>query len=177
MRPTEAVAFVELVKQFVPQQTFSEYSTEAWELVLQDIPLTDAKEALKQVASRQTWIAPADILKEAKIIRRDRVERASPLAFQPTTGNARQYINELRAHLRACGDGEPQQVPELEQRFVPAELGHMFQPVPQVAPTRTLLPPVKIQPSPRTQALVRAHEERAAKAVLEGEILPAVRAS
>lgn len=173
MRPTEAVEFVELVKQFAPQQKWSEYSTEAWELVLEDIPLTDARQALKHVASRETWIAPADILKEAKIIRRQRVESASPLAFQPTTDEPRQYIKELRSHLRAVGDGVQHDVPQLEQRFNPAELGHLFQPVPQIAPTRTLLPAVKVQPGPHARALMRAHLERSAANVpLEGEILP-----
>ena len=150
----------------------------AWQSVLSDLAFVDAEQAVKAHYGRETErIKPAHIRAGVKQIRRERIDTAdASFVFNGDPDDIGEYRRQLRAHRRAVGDGQSaDERPQLEQRYSSPDqvMSQVFK-----SPTKTLIPGQRVAPSPRTQALLRAQLERGSKAdVLEGEILPAVRAS
>ncbi|MFB7672898.1 hypothetical protein ACFC26_15970 [Kitasatospora purpeofusca] len=75
MNELEAVALARYVRALCPQQKFDEYTPDAWHDVLGDYDLQDCKQAAADIARRQPWIAPAEIIDEVKRNRNGRLER------------------------------------------------------------------------------------------------------
>lgn len=159
-------------------RTVGEADTLAWHDVLGDLPLHDAKTAVKaHYANTRDWIMPADVRAGVKRLRRDRVEHAD-VKFEPTCDpdDPRAYIRQLRAHRRAFGDGNPPpESPALEQRLEPKQVAGAFKSVPP-ASSATRLPTQPRRESSRTLALMQARIDRANASPsttepLEGEII------
>lgn len=146
----------------------------AWHAVLGDLPLADAQAAVVAyytVSSQR--IMPADVRAGVRRIRRDRTDHAdTTFVYTGHPDDTREYQRQLRAHIRTIGDGQPEpELPELPQRFTPAQLAGVFKTPP---PARTLLPAAPVSTSPRALALMRSRLDRAgASEPIEGELLPA----
>ena len=86
MTPSETVILTRYVKALCPQQAIDEYTPDAWHDVLGGLTLTQARTAAANVASKQPFVAPSEILAEAE----------------------RRYRAELgRRRLAALADGRP----------------------------------------------------------------------
>lgn len=109
MNHTEAVTVCRVVAAMCPAQKFDEHTPDAWALVLNDIRLVDAQEAVVALGKRQTFISPAEIRAEVTRIRNRRigdVERwlVPPAELDDDVEGARRWLAAAKARL---GDGEP----------------------------------------------------------------------
>jgi hypothetical protein len=106
MEPQEAVMLTRYVRALCPQQRFDEYTPDAWHDVLGGYRLEDARQAAAQLASRQAFIAPGELVPEIRRIRAERIGSQQP-AYEPPPGDETvpQYLARRRAQLRAIGDG------------------------------------------------------------------------
>lgn len=176
MNATEAVKLTRIVKALCPQQTIDTFTPDAWHDVLRSYDFDACKEAASTVASRQPFVSPSEIIAVVKAARRDRLNGADEsFVFTGDPDDAREYQRQLFHHRRMVAEGLPlTEHPQLEQRYSSPDqvMSRVFK-----SPTKTLIPAQRVTPSPQTQARIRAREERAAQAALEGELLPAERAS
>jgi hypothetical protein len=119
MNPQEAVALCRFTAACCPAQKFDEYTPDAWGLILADIRLIDAKEAVVEIKKTSTWVDPSDIIREVRKVRAARIaqhgELIPPADLDPD--NVPEYVKWLRAAREAIGDGNPPPgVPELARR-------------------------------------------------------------
>ncbi|MFE6645698.1 hypothetical protein ACFVJS_03985 [Nocardioides sp. NPDC057772] len=109
MNHTEAVTVCRVVAAMCPSQKFDEHTPDAWALVLDDVRLADAQEAVVTLGKRQTFISPAEIRAEVARIRNRRIgdtERwlVPPAELDDDVEGARRWLAAAKARL---GDGEP----------------------------------------------------------------------
>ncbi|MFD7416827.1 hypothetical protein [Kitasatospora purpeofusca] len=110
MNNLEAVALARYVRALCPQQKFDEYTPDAWHDVLGDYDLQDCKQAAAEIARRQPWIAPAEIIEEVKHLRRGRLDY---FQYEPDPDEtAAQFTRNLKAQIAQVMDG--QRPPALE---------------------------------------------------------------
>ena len=65
MTPTETVRLVAIIKQLYPSMKIDSHTPDAWSLVLDDVPIDDALNAVKHLArSRGGYIQPYDIRRQ-----------------------------------------------------------------------------------------------------------------
>jgi hypothetical protein len=112
----ETVELCAIIAQVAPAQKFDELTPVMWQPILEDVRMVDAKTALRSLAARLSFIAPADIVQEVKRIRRQRVEEGpafDPRAY-PGCDDPAVYAHAIRDHVRRIADGEPpKQAPPL----------------------------------------------------------------
>lgn len=110
MNRDEAVALARYVHALCPQQRFDEFTPDVWGDVLADIEFDDGKRAAIEIARRQPWIAPAEIIAE---VRRARTGRLDYFQYEPTPDEtAVEFTRNLRAQIAATIDGHrPPQLP------------------------------------------------------------------
>ncbi|WP_369183307.1 hypothetical protein [Streptomyces sp. Y1] len=110
MNPAETVLLARYVRALCPQQKFDEYTPDAWHDVLGDYELQDCKQAAAEIARRQPWIAPAEIIDE---VRRTRNGRLDYFQYEPTPGETgAEFTRNLRTQVAATIDGHrPPQLP------------------------------------------------------------------
>lgn len=105
MNRQEAVLLCRYVKACCPQQTLDEFTPDAWHDLLGDLSLTDCREAVKGVALRQPFVAPAEIRAEVYRIRKGRLENADKVIPAADPDNPLAYIAALKTNLRDLADG------------------------------------------------------------------------
>lgn len=112
MTPTETVALTRYVQALCPQQRMDEYTPDAWHDVLSPYRLDDARQAAAQLAARQPFISPGELVPEIRRIRDTRIGSQQP-AYEPPRSDetGAEYIARRRAQLAAIGDGREQPVP------------------------------------------------------------------
>ncbi|MGA5820896.1 zinc finger domain-containing protein [Kitasatospora sp. NPDC094028] len=112
MNHTEAVILVRYVRALCPQQRFDEYSPDAWHDLLGDYELDACKEAVIEIARRQPWIAPAEIITEVK---RARTSKLDYFRYEPNPGEtSAQFTRNLRAQIAAVINGSrPPELPNV----------------------------------------------------------------
>jgi hypothetical protein len=136
MNLTETVKLCGMVSELCPKQKFGEYTADAWQLVLDDIPLADAMKAVRTVyrtLGSDEWqgrreIEADDILRQVRRIRAERIDQGLAWLIppddcrEPGSARYREWSREVRRRL---GDGEsvesingPQ--PELHARSMAA---------------------------------------------------------
>jgi hypothetical protein len=100
---TEVLDFVELM---FPDQDFPEQETDRWILLLQRQPgtLADGKEAVLELASRQGFVKPHEVITEIKRIRDKRLADV-PVFEVPDFDDDDHYRPELLATLSRIADG------------------------------------------------------------------------
>jgi hypothetical protein len=76
-----------------------------WQGIIADVRYADAVTAVKALASRQPFIAPAEILQEVRKIRRERLARAALVLPNVDPDDTAAWIAEERAILAAIADG------------------------------------------------------------------------
>ena len=128
MNETEVVELVAILSQIAPAQKLDEYTADTWYELLDDISFGDARKAMTRVAKRQSFVAPADIRAEVKVIRRERLDKAdSTFVYTGDPDDTAEYQRQLRAHIRAIGDGrQPPPSPALPRRVAPRMLEPVF---------------------------------------------------
>lgn len=100
MNVAETTRLCRTIAGVAPAQRFEDETPALWAGILTDVRLADALEAVKQLARRQAFIAPADIVAEVRTIRArrlDGVDRIRHLADTP---------EEWRELIRRVADGE-----------------------------------------------------------------------
>ena len=136
MNLTEAAKLCAIVSQLCPNQKFEEYTPDAWQLVLDDVPIADAVTAVRTVYRDQgsdQWhgtrvIEADDIWREVRRVRDRRIDSGRsrlvppPEAREPGSAAYRAW---LRDALRRLGNGEtPEEIngpqPELKPRNLQA---------------------------------------------------------
>lgn len=107
MTPVECVKLARLVKSVAPAQAFDEFTPDVWHALLSSLRFEDAAEAVRRVAQRQAFIAPADIIAEVRALRRGRLDRADA-TFVATCDpdDVEEYQRQLAAHRRRMGDDD-----------------------------------------------------------------------
>lgn len=105
MNANEALLLCRYVRACCPQQAIDEYTPTAWADLLDDIRLDDAKVAVRTLASKQPFIAPAEIRAEVRRIRSKRVAQ-HPVLTPPPDLTALETRRWLRDAQRRVADGE-----------------------------------------------------------------------
>lgn len=106
MTPQETVVLCRYVRACCPQQAMDEYTPDAWHDLIGDLDFADCREAVRQVARRQPFVAPSEIAAEVTRMRRDRLTRdALPPPPAELTDNQRAYKAWLDAEVARIADG------------------------------------------------------------------------
>ena len=106
MTPIEAASLCKFTTAACPQQAIDEYSPDAWAELLDDIRFEDAKVAVKAVAKRQPFVAPAEIIDEVKRLRADRVRRYFANVEPPSGLTDAAYAKWYRETVKTIADGD-----------------------------------------------------------------------
>jgi hypothetical protein len=117
MTPTEAVLLTEFVKQCFPQQAknFGEYTADAWSEILGDLRIGDCRTAVIEIAKRQPFVAPAEIIAEVRKIRADRIARSQiPAPPAALADHPRDYQRALKAAVKIAADGHALPAPQVQ---------------------------------------------------------------
>lgn len=110
MTPREAVLLTRYVKACCPQQQIDEYTPDAWHDLIGHLELADCREAVKTVAVRQPFVAPAEIRAEVQRIRSNRLH---DFQYVPVEGDSdpQVYLAALRDQRAAVADGRREAAP------------------------------------------------------------------
>lgn len=120
MSPDETVMLARYVKALCPQQAFDSHTPDAWHDVLGAYRLDDARQAAANLAGRQAFIAPGELVPEIRRIRDARIGDTTPAYLPPREDETgAQYVARRRAQLAAIADGREQPVPIGELRGGP----------------------------------------------------------
>lgn len=102
MIPRETLTLVRLVASLCPAMRVEEHTAEAWHLVIGDIDAEDAVAAVRAIAARKPFIAPADIVEQVAAIRARRLDAANHV-FEPRPDETpEQQAERLRDERRAA---------------------------------------------------------------------------
>ena len=108
MTPIETAQLIAMIRSININQQFDEHAPEAWAFVLDDISLTDAKAALRNLARERRFLDPCDFVSEVKRIRSARIEACGINAAEVdeiTGDNPRHWQQELRELHQRAADG------------------------------------------------------------------------
>lgn len=105
MNSQEATALCAYVHQLCPQQRFNEHTPDVWGDVLGPYTFDDARAAVVAVASRQAFVAPAEIVAEIKARRAERIELANVVYDGDPLETGAESAAAIREIIRAAGDG------------------------------------------------------------------------
>lgn len=119
MNAPETLALLRYVTACCPAQKVDEYTPEAWTDLLGDLRYADAKEAARNLAQSQDFIAPKDVRREVRRIRADRIAR-HPHVDPPGNLTEIEYRSWLRDTRQAIADGRQIPRPALPQRDMSA---------------------------------------------------------
>lgn len=135
MTPLEAVDLCRFTAACCPAQKFDEYTPDAWGLILADIRMVDAKEAVVAIKQCTPWVDPSEIITEVKKMRAKRIEEFGPIhpPADLDPDNWRAFQEWLAVTERQIADGELKPVKlELPERNMAAIEG-TFRRVPRGA--------------------------------------------
>lgn len=115
MNKPAAVKLARFVKGLCPTQPFDEYTPDAWALVLADVSLADAQDAVRVVYSDlgndQEYggrrIEADDILRQVKRVREKRIKKHFDKVVPPPGLDQAEERAWIKAELRRIGDGLP----------------------------------------------------------------------
>lgn len=135
MNETEIAKLLRFVHALCPAQKFDEFTPDAWELVLGDVPFDDARDALKTLGQKLRFIAPSDIAQEVRRVRNVRAAQYTDYADTlPDADPDRplDYIRALREHnYRAASQLPAQPVRQaIESTFVYVQTKWSREPAP-----------------------------------------------
>jgi len=119
MNHEEAVILCRFTKAVCPHQAFDAYTPDAWALVLANVRLVDAKDAVVAVAQRQPFVAPAEIIAEVKKVRAKRIDEHGPI-IPPAGLDPIETVEWLAQARRTVGDGDP--LPDTRGELKPRDM-------------------------------------------------------
>ncbi|MCD7440285.1 hypothetical protein K4B79_18900 [Streptomyces lincolnensis] len=105
MNSQEATALCAYVHQLCPQQRFNEHTPDVWGDILAPYSLDEARAAVVTVASRQAFVAPAEIIAEIKARRAERIALANIVYDGNPLETGAESAAAIREIIRAAGDG------------------------------------------------------------------------
>lgn len=105
MNKAEALTLCRFTKACCPQQTFDDYSPDAWFELLGDLRFADCKLAVIEVAKTQPFVAPAEVRAMVRRIRNDRVRAFGPYNV-PSGLEAGEYHALIVETTRRIADGD-----------------------------------------------------------------------
>ena len=118
MNQQEATNLVRIVKAACPAQAVDEFTADAWQFILDDIPLADAMAAVRTLARRESdkplWIDPRQVLTEVRRIRARRLDDFDVATLTGAPADVDDYIAWRRATNRAIADGHQSGLPQIE---------------------------------------------------------------
>lgn len=100
MNVAETTRLCRAIAGVAPAQRFEDETPALWAGILADVRLADALEAVKRLARRQAFIAPADIVGEVRAIRARRLDGVDRLAHLADTPE------QWREIIRRVADGD-----------------------------------------------------------------------
>lgn len=106
MTPDEALRLCRIAKSVSPAQAVDDYTPDAWALILRDVRLDDAEDALRQLGGEQEWIHVSHIVKRVKRIRSARVDKYLANVPVPSGLDAAEYDRWYRATVKSIADGD-----------------------------------------------------------------------
>lgn len=116
MTPLENVKFVRIVKAAFPHQKLDEYTADAWEPALADLPFDDCRLALTEVLKREQFASVASIRDHAGIIRDARLRKYGEIVPDVDPDDPR-WTARFQQMMSAVRDGRPiPPIAELEGR-------------------------------------------------------------
>lgn len=128
MNAAEAITLCRLVKGVCPQQAIDEYTPDGWLMLLEPYRYEDCHEAVKDIASTQPFVAPAEIIAQVRRIRGKRIAEFGPI--DPPAGledgDYREWFIGVRTRIgngeltRAKWDAERAALGETGKRELPA---------------------------------------------------------
>jgi hypothetical protein len=159
----EALVLTRYVKACCPQQAMDRYTPDAWFGLLEDLDFSDCDLAVKAIARRQPFVAPAEIRAEVRKIRDDRLAR-TPLPAPPAelADDPGRYQRAVQAGVKRIADGAA-----LHRAIAGA-------PLPGDPPEawrearEALAEPTAVRPDPREVAREQAEAARAERERREG---------
>lgn len=106
MNAQETARLCRLIAALSPAQKMDDETPAVWSVILADVTLSDAMEAVKVIAARQPWIAPADIVAEARRLRKGRLESVGTPTPNVDPQDTQAWIAEQRALTAAVAAGQ-----------------------------------------------------------------------
>lgn len=106
MNLQETARLCRIIAALSPSQKIDADTPDVWQVVLADVTLSDALEAAKAIAKRQPYIAPADLVNEARRLRTHRLDDVGVPTPNVDPDDAGAYAEELRALTAAVASGQ-----------------------------------------------------------------------
>ena len=130
MNSTEVAKLCRYVAAMCPAQKFDEATPDAWTHVLRDVRIEDARVAVVELAKRQPFIAPSEIIAEVRRIRARRIDAVTLDPPAEVASDTAGYLRWLRRSRRAVANGWEPPVEALE----PAQPGRIRELVAAASP-------------------------------------------
>lgn len=113
MNGPEVVKLCAIITALCPSQKLTEYTPDAWELVLEDIPFAEAQDAVRVIYREQgsdtEWVRKIeadDIIRQVKRTRARRIEHFTDIVPPAGLTQAEERAW-LRSFYRRAGQGQP----------------------------------------------------------------------
>ena len=127
MNITETTALITWQKIIKPAQEFDDLTPRAWQPILRDVSVDDARAVVVDLARTASWIDPNDIVAAARRLRRERLTTAGFTELAPNVDpdNPAGWIAERRALREAIASGQlpAADVPRYEAGEIPPLTG------------------------------------------------------
>lgn len=105
MNATETARLCRVIASLAPAQRFDEETPAVWHAVLIDVQIADALEAVKVIARRDRFVAPADIVTEVRKIRAERLAASDRILPDVDPDDVPGWLAARRSALAALADG------------------------------------------------------------------------
>lgn len=119
MNAVEAARLCRFVSAVAPAQKITEDTPIAWAMLLEEVPYDDAKEAVKDIASRQPFVAPSEIIAAVKAMHAKRLAGVDTDVPPVDPDDVAGYIAALRQAAKRRAE------PQREDRPVRREVGRV----------------------------------------------------
>lgn len=120
MNAAETITLLGYVTAACPAQKVDEFTPEAWVDLLGRLRYNDCKEAARNLAQSQDFIAPKDIIREVRRIRTRRLDEHGPFDPPDPDMTVKEYQVWLHDARTAIADGQSITQPALERRDLSA---------------------------------------------------------
>jgi hypothetical protein len=103
---TETAKICDAISQIKPAQKMDEETPAFWSLILADVRYEDARLALINLAKRDKFIDPSDIITEVKAMRRERLASSDLLLPEVDPDDVQGWLEARRRGIAALANGE-----------------------------------------------------------------------
>lgn len=86
MNIQETLRLIKTLRAIQPAQIFDDDTPEVWQALLRNVDISDAVDAVEDLAGQETFIGTADILRQVRKMRNDRLGKIPADLFIPPAG-------------------------------------------------------------------------------------------